>query len=95
MREQRYSRPEFQQELEAASRGYDDERQKAARKRLTAWYDDIMYDLGQVSALRTALDRATNEKVDAEVRANEAEAMIRSLEKQLSAKRVKEEEDDE
>lgn len=90
MSAKRYSRPEFDAELHEVSRASDG----VAYRRLMAWYDDIMYDLGQVSALRTALDRATNEKVDAEVRANEAEATICSLEKQLSAKRVKEEDDE-
>jgi hypothetical protein len=90
MSERSYTRPEFEKELEEAQYAIDG----AARRRLLAWYDDIMYDLGQVGALREALARATNEKVDAEVRENEAEAVIRSLEKQLSAKRVKEEDDE-
>lgn len=86
MSERKYTRPEFAKELDSGTAN--------SRNRLMAWYDDIMYDLGQVGALREALSRATREKVDAEVRANEAEAVIRSLEKQLSAKRVKEEEDE-
>jgi len=90
MSERSYTRPEFEKEMEGVRHASDG----AAWRRLLAWYDDIMYDLGQVGALREALGRATREKVDAEVRANEAEATIRSLEKQLSAKRVKEEEDE-
>ncbi len=90
MSERKYTRPEFDAELHEVSRASDG----VAYRRLMAWYDDIMYDLGQVGALREALSRATREKVDAEVRENEAEAVIRSLEKQLSAKRVKEEDDE-
>jgi hypothetical protein len=97
MSERSYTRPEFERELDQVAKwsNYgDNANPKTAKNRLLAWYDEVIYDLGQVGALREALARATNEKVDAEVRANEAEATIRSLEKQLSAKRVKEEDDE-
>jgi hypothetical protein len=85
-----YTRPEFQLELEAVERG-----DAAAPRRLLSWYDGVMYNLGQVSALRAALSRATAEKVEAEVRAEEAERRIDVLERELYAARSKREENEE
>lgn len=76
MTERRYTRPEFEKELVEVSRSLE---VGAACRRLLSWYDEVMYDLGQVGALREALRKVTAEKVEAEVLAEELEARLFAL----------------
>jgi hypothetical protein len=88
----RYDRSEFEVELDTILKKHLTDAVNASR-RLLSWYDEVMYDLGQTEALRAALSRATTEKVEAEVRAEEAERRIDVLERELYAARSKREED--
>ena len=95
MTERKYTRAEFDTELRATWEGYDDAKKQQARNRLLSWFDEVQLDLGHVGALYDNLKRVTAEKVAAEVRAEEAEQRIWHLERQLAAKRVEDEEEDE
>lgn len=102
MTEHKYTRAEFEAELKAVRKWTDSSHATEARKtaesaerRLTQWFDEVQLDLGHVGALYDNLKRVTGEKVAAEVRAEEAEARIWHLERQLAAKRVEEEQEDE
>ena len=94
MTERKYTRAEFETELRATREGYDDAKKRQAQNRLLSWFDEVQLDLGHIGALYDNLRRVTAEKVAAEVRAEEAEQRIWHLERQLAAKRVEEEEED-
>jgi len=89
MTERRYTRPEFEKELDALlyAAGSDG----GAHRRLLSWYDEVMYDLGQVGALREALRKVTAEKVEAEVLAEELEARLFALERKVRYEGVEDE----
>lgn len=91
MTERKYKRAEFERELQAVREGYDEAKKQQAQNRLIQWFDEVQLDLGHVGALYENLKRVTAEKVEAEVRAEEAEQRVWHLERQLAAKRAEDE----
>lgn len=101
MTDRKYTRAEFVEEFQSIRKWKDDKYyekdrvvSEAAEKRLLTWFDQVQYDLGHVGSLYENLKRVTSEKVAAEVRAEEAEQRIWHLERQLAAKRVEEEQEE-
>lgn len=97
MTENRYTRPEFEQELREVRKwsAYGAQGSvESAERRLLTWYDSIMYEVSATKALRDALQRATHEKVDAEVRLEEALVRIDLLESKVRIAQADKEEGD-